>query len=517
MLKKSLPSSEVLRTQAINDLQVSIDKEISRATHLASQCSLWELRYLIYILRLNRIGMLASKSEVVQPSELALHLNDDALKYAIELAAKYGCWHDIATINDGLKGYDDTRVLALMESTRRINGLFDHAMLLNISELDNENSTYGNKVWKTANSQNYPLRKLEFDYGLRIEHFAMHGKKQTLQIQELICKLILKFAKISEIFEVGSHISLVDYCTGLAMLNSTLTNRLKSLDESLKNKSEVYDPLSYLAFCATTRSLIYTDSELEQSFDDEFISYLRNNSFDATQLSDRELRYHYISRKPFLRGNGFMIFSPELVFDSILDNCHYTLLEDEVSKNAYQAHYGRQFVDKVAKSAESAGYIEKGRDIYLAEGRNTIGDIDLVLQNPQTGHTLFIECKNHKLPLNVQFRATGKVLKHIESTIKWETKVQKRIQHLKGQNPDYVAEGKWNYIIVTFMPQPLSHQSPLLIMTVEEFEQWLSKTPRASCFSELFEQVYINSSMRFTESEIESFRDANFAFIKHAH
>lgn len=101
--------------------------------------------------------------------------------------------------------------------------------------------------------------------------------------------------------------------------------------------------------------------------------------------------------------------------------------------------------------------------------RKTIGDIDLVLQNTQAGHTLFIECKNHKLPLDVQFRTNGKVFNHIESTIKWERKVLKRIQPLQGPSSDYTVEGEWDYVIVTFMPQQLSHQSSLLIMTIREF------------------------------------------------
>ena len=260
--------------------------------------------------------------------------------------------------------------------------------------------------------------------------------------------------------------------------------------------------------------MIFTDSELENELDDIFIKYLHNNSYDATQLSDSELRFNYISRKPFLRGNNFMIMSPELVFDSIMDNCHYTLLEHDASKNAYQAEYGRQFVNEVAQPAEKNGYVIKGRDIYLGSSRKSIGDIDLVLENSQTGHTLFIECKNHKLPLDVQFRTTGKVKKHIESTLKWERKVQKRIDHLKGPSPDYTVEGMWDYVIVSFMPQPLSHQSELLIMSIREFELWLSNTPRARSFPELFKQIYETNIMRFSNADIDNFKDASFAFIK---
>ncbi|MBF9848084.1 hypothetical protein I4P56_19960 [Enterobacter hormaechei] len=513
MTNKSAPSREALREKKISELQNEIDNEIARAARLARKCNLWDLRFFIYLLRLNRISMLSNKNETTQPSNLLLHMNDDALKYAIQLTAKYANWHDAASVNQSMNNYDSTRAQRLMEATRKINGLFDHAMLLNVSEIENECNEDGNQEWKLSDRKEHPDRALERDFGLRIEEWAMWGKDNTINIPELICKLLQKYGRLHEIFEAGHNIALDDYCVGLVCLCAAITRRLKSqFDEP--DSDALIDQWSIATISNITRLMIFTDSELEMEFDDVFIKYLHNNSYDATQLSDSELRFHYISRKPFLRGNGFMILSPELVFDSIMDNCHYTLLENNASKNAYQAEYGRQFVNEVAQSAEKNGYVVKGRDIYLGSPRKSIGDIDLVLENPQTGHTLFIECKNHKLPLDVQFRTTGKVKKHIELTLKWEKKVQKRIDHLKGPSPDYTVEGTWDYVVVSFMPQPLSHQSELLIMSIREFELWLSNTPRARNFPELFKQIYETNIMRFSNADIDNFNDASFAFIK---
>lgn len=106
MTNKSAPSREALREQKISELQNEIDNEIARAARLARKCNLWDLRFFIYLLRLNRISMLSNKNETTQPSNSLLHMNDDALKYAIQLTAKYANWHDAASVNQSMNNYD---------------------------------------------------------------------------------------------------------------------------------------------------------------------------------------------------------------------------------------------------------------------------------------------------------------------------------------------------------------------------------------------------------------------------
>ena len=94
--------------------------------------------------------------------------------------------------------------------------------------------------------------------------------------------------------------------------------------------------------------MIFTDAALEAVFNPEFLTYLRQHPFAANAQSDTELRFHYLSRQPF-----------------------------------------------------------------LMEGKNTIGNIDLIMRNKETGNTLLIEAKNHTLPLDVYFVSPAAIKSHV--------------------------------------------------------------------------------------------------------
>ena len=98
----------------------------------------------------------------------------------------------------------------------------------------------------------------------------------------------------------------------------------------------------------------------------------------------------------------FFIISPEILLDSFFVNSHYSLLEAGELKEQYKKRYAKVFVDKILEKANVCGFEEVARDLDLYEGKNEIGDIDLVVKNGKNEY-LLIEAKNHSIPMDVHF------------------------------------------------------------------------------------------------------------------
>jgi hypothetical protein len=241
---------------------------------------------------------------------------------------------------------------------------------------------------------------------------------------------------------------------------------------------------------------------------------MKRNPFDEEKLSDSELRFHYLTRRPFLMGEGFFILSPDLIFDSLLDNVHFTLLESDVAKDEYKKHRAAQFVDQIARAAIPAGYAEIARDVDLVKGKQKLGDIDLVLTNASTGHTLFVEAKNHALPLPVYFRKPQALDAHIMATRDWEKKVSRRIEHLRSDSPSYFVTGAWDYLIVSRMPEPLSHVTDLLVLSVSEFSKWVTQTPRPSSFLNFYQAFYRMNFANMSKDEMQRLIDEGYFLVR---
>lgn len=515
MSKKEQNSMSEARDAAINSLENKLNREMGVAKQLAEQCGFWDLMFLLYELRLNRLGMILpeinhrmSKADII-----GLHLNDEALKYAISLAAKYGGWKNFVEINKPAKDFDYTLAHKLEARARRINAFFDTQNLLHVSEVSQEGHSQVFQIDVGAGLSEHG-KSLLFQFGLRIERFAKTGKETTLTVEALIERFKQKYADLAGLFERDTGISLVDYCAGILRLHQCLVERMMIVEENITDENGMIKPLSELAFFSTTRAMLFTDHDLKKIFTDSFVTFLYKNMFKAEALSDKELRFHYLTRRPFLVGEGFALFSPELVFDSIMDNTHYTFLESDNSRHQYKTLNSDKFIDDVVAQASVGGYQEVQREIWLTEGKNSLGDIDLVLYNSETRHTLLVECKNHTLPLAVYYRSPEALHAHIQTTRDWEVKVNRRIAHLKSAASSYLIKGEWDYVIVTHMPEPLSHESSLLVMTTGELGYWLSMPERATTFAELHNQICEEDEIAFSPAEIDDFMEAGFIVVK---
>ncbi|PBP77948.1 hypothetical protein [Pseudomonas syringae] len=509
-------ATEILRVQAIGKLRSELSKDIALTADVAASCGLWDLLRLCYLLRVTRMLSMPvpGTSEALSHAEqVALDLGTESLKYAIALLAKHGQWCDDTSADKPLDGFDNERVMTISQYTRHINTKFETEIILHFANVRLVGDRGQNCMIDFAAGLDDPRRTDYLHYGLRVES-ASGGNDGIVPIMDLMKKLHDDYSDVADLFATATGVTLEVYCEGMLELHSALVERLQEAEGRCGLHEDGGIDLTHAeSFIAIANAMLFTDSELEAAFSPEFVAYLRSHTFDGTAFNDTELRFHYLSRRPFLFGEGFAIFSPELIFDSVLGNTHFTLLESPVAKAKYMEHRSAQFIDKVAMVAAGAGYEEFERELDLKEGRYDIGDIDLILRHPKTGHTLLVEGKGHPLPLPVYFRAPDAVEDHVKRTRDWEKKVQRRIDHLKGSSSSYPLSGAWDYIIVSLMPEPLSQHTHLLVLSIDEFEYWLAQNPRPTVFADLFSAFYDRAKTPLSMVELQALQESGFTLI----
>lgn len=500
------------RARAITKLRFELSKDIGRAAKIAEKCGLWDLLRLCYLLRLNRVCMAVPeyRENSTHAGVIATHLSDESLKYAIALVAKYGGWSaDVSKMYD-MSSFNNERVIKLSELTRYINSKFETEKLLYVAEVRVTGERDQDAVLDLQAGLANPDRAMYFDFGCRLEQFTMRSKDKLLSLEDLIRKLYMDYADVADLFETDNGIALALYCEGMTTLGFSLKARGEEAEAACVNERGLIFPDHAKTFIAMARSMIFTDAELEAILSPEFLAYLHKHRFDPDDQSDTELRFHYLSRRPFFMGKGFSILSPDLVFDSLFDNAHFTLLESEVSKAKYMEQKSEQFIDQIASAASAEGYEEVERDLYLYEGKDTIGDIDLVMHNKASGHTLLIEAKNHALPLDVYFVTPDAIDRHVDRTRDWEKKVKRRINHVQGEKSSYPQTGAWDYIVVSRMPEPYSHVTDLLVLSLDEFKFWIKANPRPITFADLYNVIYKLDRPNISVAELKSLQEQNF-------
>ena len=507
------------RARAIAKLRGELTKDISRAQAVARTCGLWELLRLCYLLRLTHIFLIVPEfAEKLTPADLVeLQLRDDALKYAIGLVAKHGVWANQATAISSLRAFDNQRVEVLERFARHINAKFETESVLEVAKVRVSGERDQDCHIDLRAGLRDPQRSLYFHYGMRMERSTSRMKTDILATPDLVRRLNEDFVEVAEMFEARCGISLDRFCKGILELDAALTTRFRAAEAS-SDVSETgrINPDGIRTFVGMSRAIYFTDAELEDALSPEFVCYLRAHPFDASAASETELRFHYLTRRPFLMGQGFAVVSPDLFFDSVLENIHFTLLEGDKSKAQYMDAGASRFLDRVAALAARSGYEELTRDVYLTQKKNNIGDIDLVLHNPVTGHTLLVEGKNHALPLRVYFRSPEAIDEHVARTRDWEMKVKRRIAHLHSPSPSYKIYGPWDYIVVSRMPEPLAHLSDLLVLSLDEFEQWLLQEPRPTSFARFYKDVYKPETPTMSIDEIRRLQEAGYVLGKPA-
>ncbi|MHC3914633.1 hypothetical protein ACI0FN_00593 [Alcaligenes nematophilus] len=505
------------RHRALMKLRLELKKDISRAVSIATKCGIWELLRFYYQLRVSRtIAMnLPAQGKSTDAQIAELHLHDEAVKYAIALVAKHGIWGDMDDLQSSYKNFNNNVAQMLVTYACHINSKFDTEALLHIANIKVIGDRDQDAILETDLDKLEPQRAIYLHYGLRIEQFAICSKERFKSVPELVAQVRKDVSGLEEHFAEVFGLSLERYCAGLGELRSMFEVKLqKALENIDPQNTGSIDFDQEETFVSVASAMYFTDSDLDAGVNADFAAYLRAHPFEPGSVSGDELRFHYLTRRPFLVGSGFAVLSPDLCFDSIVDNIRFTLLEDSGSKHAYKAAASGAFLDLIAEAAKLYGYIEVGRDVDLKQGKKKLGDIDLILFNASSNHTILVEGKNHALPLAVYFRSPEAVEDHVIRTQDWEKRVKRRIEHLKSNSPSYKVIGDWEYIIVSRMPEPLAHHTDLLVLCLEEFNQWLAKTPRETHFKDFHHRIYLSNQPNMTMAEMEELRKKGYSLLR---
>jgi hypothetical protein len=505
------------RRRALAKLHMELKKDIARAERIAAACGIWELLRLCYLLRLSRMYAMHPRlqGQFTKAQLYEFHLHDEAVKYAIGLVAKHGSWAGVSDLSHSFKQFNNDLVDELMRHARHINSKFDIEKLLHIANLRVEGERDQDAILDTDLKKIEPKRAIYLHYGLRIEGFASQSKEGFKSIPELVALVRLDVAGLEEQFAETFGLSLDNYCAGLIQLKSMFEAKLQAaFDRIDPQDTGRIDFDQVKSFVALAGAMYFTDRELDASINADFVKYLRSQSFEPGSLQGNELRFHYLTRRPFLIGRGFAVLSSDLCFDSIVDNIRFTLLESSRSKHVYKAAASAKFLDQVAEIAKPYGYVEMARDVDLMQGNRDIGEIDLVLFNASTNHTLLVEGKNHALPLAVYFCGPNDIDDHVKRSRDWEKKVKRRIAHLTSDTSSYEVSGDWDYIVVSRMPEPLAHHTDLLVLCLDEFKQWVAQTPLELQFKEFYRRTYELDKPSMTMAEMEDLMEKGYSLLR---
>jgi hypothetical protein len=493
------------KERAITKTNLEIEKEISRVIDLAKQCGLGEIQYFLHYLHFSRLlpGSGNIPEDKQQMMGVYIRQLNEACKYIIQILAKHS---KNEYIKNQPQGYliNSFIVQLMIQLVISINSKFEMTSFLTMfnnlevtGERDQEVKLNLEEVTKDERLNKF------FYYAFRADKENDFQKENPKQKDDFLNHFMNEYRPYSDLFmrqfdiSVDEFIQLIDW-----ILNTITTEAQKKEKDYVYLEDDRVDIQAYKTIMLFSSSMFFKKTEILEQFGAKYHKILKRLTFNPNEFDERQLKYNLIARQPIIEKDEFYIVSPEILLDSMFVNSHYSLLEASDVKEEYKARYSRVFVDKISGLAKEFGYEEFARDFELYEGKNQIGDLDVILKNAKN-EFLLIEAKNHTLPLDVYFHdheATEKRLKQLSS--EWEKKVEKRKQNVEVNHDKYGINSDFKYIIVTKVPEIISHFSNYLIVSLDEFGHWLNfKNPDTS-FDDIFKKVYNIDDISITEEQL---------------
>lgn len=501
------------KDKALKKLKIEINKNIDSATTMAKSGGLLEFLYFIYQLRLTRIFHTLSKdSENAEIQNIYTDTTEESLKYVIPLIAKYG--HGELLISDDAKrtALNEDIIKNLIPFVTLVNSKYETESLIKLFDVQ----VFGERNQKLkidmSNIKTDTDARSLFNYFLRIDEDNSAKKRSKKNKDSLIQSFKEEYLPVSELFEKEIGISVDEFCMLIDQLLKKVTDKIRlkeKLFEKLPNGNVNVE--SYITFLHFIQCFLEDKEALLNSFEKKFHTVIERLTFKPSSFNERELRFHQVTRQPLFQFDTLFVISPELILDSLFTNIHYSLTEAPGKQN-YMAKKASTFLDKIANIAFKFGYIEVGREIDLFEGKNQIGDIDIMFKNSE-GHFLLIEAKNHMLPMDIYFKDVEKTKEQLTyQQNEWVKKVARRFDHLKSNYTSYGIPEDHLYMVVSRFPEVISHYSDLLILSLEEFEIWLEKFKNITSFTQFYDYHYEADNRKMTREEMNELQNANIIF-----
>lgn len=483
--------SQTPKQRAINKAKLEITKDISRLVTMAKMCGLGELLYFLHYLHFTRLTLDFGNVKENDKDMLGIYSRriDDAFKYVTQIVAKHG-----------KKGFVKDEATNMVINGELLQQMNQHALEIN-SKFESVSFISTFKTVEVRGERDQHARvKLEemkdehlgkfFNYSLRADkEHAEERKPQLLNHFFTIFKQ--EYDPYADLFykefgvSIDEFIELTNWL--IEKINGSIKSKEKQFPLTIKGKVDIQDYRSILLYGT---SLLIEKKDILEKFGEKVTPILKRLTLDVHQYDEQELKFNIIDRQPLIDMGSFYIVSPELLVDSYYANSHYSLLEAGDIKEEYKKRYSKIFVDKILLKSTEFGYKEFSRDFELYEGKNQIGDIDLVVKN-DNNYFLLIEAKNHSIPMDVyihDFEATEKRLKALQED--WEKKVRKRLQHLQSKHANYGISENFKYVIVTKAPEILSHFSNFLVLSLREFGLWLQEGNPEFTFNDFYQKTY---------------------------
>ncbi|QLC65557.1 hypothetical protein LPB248_04390 [Flavobacterium sp. LPB0248] len=499
------------KEKALKKLSLEIDNDIEKLCVAAKDCSILELLYFIYQLHWTRLLQHFPNAKNINPNVLSAYSNtlEESLKYLTSLAAKYGNWN-IVTTKEEIPYLNLDLVQFLIKQATLVNSKYESEALVKLFDIEvsGERNRYIRiDMSKAKTDEN--VKKL-FDYYIRIDEDNNIKKNSKKDKDNLLKNFKDEYFPFSDLFHKEIGVSLDDFINfineSLNIVTNKITENQKKFDILENGNVEVKSLNTFINYA---KCYLINKSDFLQSFDIEFEKVLKRLTLDLDNFNPKELKYHQLTRQPFIAKNNILVISPELILDSLFTNIHYSLIESPSIKNEYIARQASSFLDKIAMIATKFDYTEVDRELDLFEGKDQIGDIDILFKH-SSGKYLLVEAKNHALPMDIYFKDVSKTNKHLQYLQDaWEKKVIRRANHLKTLHNIYNISENHKYIVVSRFPEIISHYSDLLILSIQEFEEWLSNYGNIDTFED-FNKIYNEKiGAKFSIDELKEMQDTN--------
>lgn len=472
---------------ALEKAKYETELSIKRIKFLCTKLTYGELAYCIYYLHVMRV---IKNTELESLTNMSADRFSDVLKHSISCIFKYS---DISNILKNNYPINVNYSILITKIVNHLHNLHENFSLLTVLEdIEVEGERNQNLKIDFSKTMNNPNKRKTFEYTARFQKSITRDKEKPTSHIIHLEKFNEKYSQYDviskeifglEVKEIADKLNkLLSICIDNMMNNEINIPHLKNGNIDIQNIKTLRQ---------TVKSFIFNEKILFEIFGKEGMKFIREFTFKKSEFKSHELNYHYILRSPLLKIKNEYIIAPELLLDSLYSNFHYTLLENKQHSEKHKKIMSDIFVNEILDIGKKYGFTHFASELELYQGKNKIGDIDLILRHENLDFDILIEAKNHAVPLPVYHGVYEEINKRLEELKNsWENKVDKRYKHLIDNYEKYNIKRKFKYLIVTRYPEILSHHSDYLVLSTSEFDFYLQNSTNFSNFSDLFNELY---------------------------
>lgn len=488
---------------AINETKENLKNYLEVIKNICNHLGYYDLVYNMYLLRILRLKKL---KEIDTLKSIKIDRDIDILKFMISVIYKYS---NISKVEEFDYRINEDKVDILFEFSQKLHNLYERLhnfTMCNNIELDEKNNSYIIALNKEFENEKF---KKSYQYIARYQETINKEKKNLLHVDELLEDFITKYSQYDLISKDIFGLNINEIAQKVNEVIKTSNNLIEEKLPSLNG--EIYDSREKKTISSVINSFVFNEKTLFNIFGKKGMKFIRKITFKKSDFNSHDLSFHYITRVPILKIRNNYIISTELLLDSLINNFHYSILENKQYSEKHKKIMSDSFVNEISKIGENHGLKYIDSEVELYQGKNKLGDIDLILRDEKNNCDILIEAKNHAVPLSVYFGDYEQIEKRLnELQQTWEKKVEKRHKYLIENNKEINICKDFKYIIVSKWPEILSHYSNYLVLSLKEFEFYLQNNRKFFNFESLYKEYY--QQEKFNSEDLNLFMHQELGF-----